>query len=299
MRKVLILIGPTRTSTTSLFRGLADVQGLSPSKIKETNYFLSDEVDLLSDLQFLESFQSMFSKDNDGDCFIEASPLYFLHHWKVIPRINRLVELGYDVKCVVTLREPEERFWSLYKHIISKRSINVHQDVNVFVKANIRALDEPSKASVDLDYLSLYESCYSKILPTWLCSDFDVELCYLDNLMAGQDTVIESVLRWADIELGAWKYLEENKSTLVKNQNLHKISLSINDKFEPFLNRHKWVRDLIRRAYYLLNGRNANTIEGLEVESRQRVRQLLESDTKSLGEFLKSVGKSAPPWCES
>jgi hypothetical protein len=260
--KVLILLGPTRSSTTSLFRVLSSVEGISPSKIKETNFFLNDVVDSYTDEQLKSNFLKNFSCNN-GDCLLEASPLYFLYAEKVAPRIMRLQRLGFDVSALVTLREPEDRFWSLYKHILTKRSAGKYDDISDFVSQNIGSLKVKSDLfSIELDFLSIYESCYKSILHTWKnhLGDKSLKVCFFDNLVDPDDfkSEIIELLEWSEIELGQGcdlKFLVENKSTLVRNEFIHKLSLRFNDYLEPFLNKNKWVRDILRITYYTINGR--------------------------------------------
>lgn len=251
-KDILILVGPTRTSTTSLFRYLSSLNEFLPSKVKETNFFIHNDVDSVA--KYVELFEK-----GDG-VLLEASPLYFLHDLLLPKRIKQLRELGYSVKVVITLRDPVERFWSLYKHIITKRSQGKHPLIEDFVKSNIDAVNL-SAESCDIDFLSLSESCYSNKINSWVknLGAENIRITFFENLTDPKlfSLEMQEMFKWLNLDVPAEfsDMLFENKSTLVKRKGLHKFALKVNDNLEPVLNRFPFVRSIARNIYYSYNAK--------------------------------------------
>lgn len=254
-KKFLIFIGPTRTSTTSIFRYISSLDEFNCARNKETNHFIKllTQDDNFNFKNYLKEFST---SDN---LFVEASPLYFLHGEKLAGKISHLKKYG-EVKLVITLRDPIERYLSLYKHISTKRSLDSCLNFTEFNTNNINALLSPKLTKDNLDNLSLYESCYVDLLRQWksVFDSNDLRVIFFENITSPERFLdeMDDLLFWftkKKVALKNKKFLYENKSTQVKNKKIHKFSLKINDFLEPTLNRLPWLRNIVRDTYYFFN----------------------------------------------
>ena len=108
-----LIIGSMKSGTTSLFRYLETHPDLIGSRVKETNFFLT-EGDFSRGVDW---YQSLFSED--GKLAFEASPNYTKRHLfpGVGERIKRTLP---DVKLVFMVRDPIRRMFSHYIHNVAQ-----------------------------------------------------------------------------------------------------------------------------------------------------------------------------------
>ncbi|MFO7545524.1 MAG: sulfotransferase domain-containing protein [Trueperaceae bacterium] len=273
-RRFLVLIGPTRTGTTSLYRYLArDRTNFAASTIKETNAFLPPSgrragagiEARTSRSDYLASFPSAA-----GDhVLLEASPLYFAAASSVAAGLRDALA-GDDVRVLATLREPVERFASLYRHVVTKR--NVKEDpvpFETFVHDALAARDELGNANrADANRHAFNEGRYSELLMAWsnaLGAD-RVRAASFDALAddeARSDT-LHALYAWLGLEDEghlATPYITENRGRQVRAKGVHAAALRLNDRLEPLFNRLPWLRDAARAVYYRANENRSATKE--------------------------------------
>lgn len=113
--RALIVFGPPRSGTTSLFHWLAAHPEIAPSERKELNYFTGfsashDRFDPNDQRPYLDCFQI----DPGARFSLEASPLY--SHPQVTPlAIARIISELPEAKIILLLRDPVARFISHYR----------------------------------------------------------------------------------------------------------------------------------------------------------------------------------------
>jgi hypothetical protein len=257
-RRFLILIGPTRTGTTSLFRQLArDTHNFCGSRVKETNYFLT-EASAASHPEYIRQFKTGSLKD--GRILVEASPRYFVGGLTTARAVARTL-LGHDVFILATLREPVERFLSLYQHVLTKRSLRKKvPDFERFVDealAHQSQLDQSS--STHPNYVAFNEGRYSELLESWatMFGHDRVRLVFFESLSrkAERQQTIRLLYQWLRLDPSnvAPDQSNDNKTRFVRSELAHSLALKINDAFEPVLNRYPNVRQLAQRVYYGVN----------------------------------------------
>ncbi len=293
----VIIAGPTRTGTTSLFRYFQQNQKFVASNIKETNFFITGDEENGSFA--LDAYRKVFRDDREGNFFLEASPKYFLGGREIAERIKE--NLG-DAKIIITLRDPVERFISLYVHILTKRSMDRQFSFDDFVRQNISYEKKGSYELNDLDLLSFYEGCYADIFPEWIdcCGAENVKVIFFEE-MAADTAPLMDIVQWLGLsgeDFSYDRFLHENKATFYKNKALHKVSMGLNDLLEPFFNRNQQLREKVRDVYYLLNGKKSDR----EIRRSDGFLQLKEAylvKNQSLKEYLQGLGYVClPDWLE-
>lgn len=280
----LIMVGPTRCATTSLFRTLSSYDCIAPSKLKEANYFLSDSA---------SSYNDIFnSKQKDKIKLLEASPKYFMYSEIVAKRIYEQLP---HAKIIIVLRDPYKRLRSILDHILIKRSPNKFESIDMLSRQQIACFDNLKHAGVDIDRLCLYESMYSIHLKNYLNifpSD-NVFITFYDDVILKKDfTLLIDFLGLDDEGLGL---RHDNKTRTVKSKFLHSVALKVNNKFEPFLNRNPFIRDGLRKSYYKLFERQSSVSYDFPGEFVE----LIHNDLRKTKEVLISIGfKNFPNWLE-
>lgn len=276
----VIIAGPTRTGTTSLFRYFQQNKEFVASHIKETNYFIHG-TDGLGEFS-LDAYHCLYQSNSGGSFFLEASPKYFLGDHEIAKRIKDT--LG-TAKIIITLRDPVERFISLYVHILTKRSIDKQMTFDEFVAQNISYQRNNIYGLNDIDLMSFYEGCYTDILPHWidLFGAENVKVVFFEDMVADAIPLMD-IFQWLGLSCEGFAYedyLHENKAIFYKNKFFHKIAMGLNDYLEPFFNKNQNIRETARNVYYLFNGkksdrdiRRSSGIQQLEEEYRVKNQQL-------------------------
>jgi len=268
--KYVILAGPTRTGTTSLFRFVAQDPQVCASRKKETNYFL---MSALGDRRAsAREYDELFDKDSGAVLRLEASPMYFLGGRRVAHLVDEV--LGDDVQVVFTLRDPVERFVSLYLHIISKRNIGTMMPFERFVEECLSFHPSRFHSFEDMNHMSYQEGNYVGLLGEW----FDVlgrdrvKVVFYENLVdrrKGRASVTD-LLDWIGISKGSplreMSLLHENRSRMVRFPRAHALAMAINDLIEPILDRNQALRDWMRDIYYRFNESGASKSLGQDID---------------------------------
>lgn len=250
----LVLAGPTRTGTTSLFRHLALSSSLRASYRKETDYFLGClQSGRAADIdEYLRLFAG-----GSGRC-MEASPLYFAFGTQVAAQVAALPG---DVKVLVTMREPVARFRSLVSHVQTKRNVGRPPRAADLVDDALAAVDLPPDAH-DYNRLAFREGCYREVLAEWVAAlgESRVRVVFFESLEREPGAVLPPLYDWLGLPPDARPPLalpRENESREVRARGLHRYAMQLNAWLEPVLNRLQGVRNFLRAVYYRINGETA------------------------------------------
>ena len=118
----LVIIGPLKSGTTSLFFYLAEHPEICASRIKETNYFQSLQLNKpLANLKIYEKYFKHYKKEK----YIMEASQYINGGTNVAKSIKET--LG-RTRIISILRDPIERAFAIYKH--KKRFLKIKQEVS-------------------------------------------------------------------------------------------------------------------------------------------------------------------------
>jgi len=109
-----LIIGTQRAGTTSLYQYLIQHQEILPSKIKETHFFSNNFHKGLSWYESQFSFPQDSPVNHQNSITGEATPYYIFH--PLSPK--RIAKIIPDVKIIILLRNPVDRAYSHYNHIV-------------------------------------------------------------------------------------------------------------------------------------------------------------------------------------
>ncbi len=253
MRKVpLIIAGTNKSGTTSLFRYLSDHPVICPSNRKELQFFLQPNVTI-------EDYQQHFESPSDTTITLEASPQYLDEQPYLAERIFKLLP---DAKLIFVLREPVARLGSFFRSFQSRASdATAGYTFLEFVKqAEQEASQSPNNSMFARE---LIRGCYGNHLEHWL-STFDskqIHMIFFDDLEQDAKLTTQGVCDFLEIDsdfYDSYQFDIENKTREYRFPQLHKIAHKLNMRFEPFLNRHRGIKSMVRRLYTSMNEQDKN-----------------------------------------
>lgn len=246
----LILAGPTRTGTTTLFRHLAASPVFCASFHKETDYFLNclRQSRAASPAEYRRLF-----REGSGVC-LEASPLYFALGSAIATEIATLPG---DAKVLLTFREPVDRFRSLLTHVLTKRNVTAPPAVDAFVEAALAAMESAPDPGNE-NSLSFREGCYREQLSQWLSAlgEERVRVVFFESLATQPESTLRALHQWLHCDDLPLAIGQENASREVRGRRLHALAMRLNHALEPLLNRLQPLRALLREIYYRFNGKS-------------------------------------------
>lgn len=261
----LILAGPTRTGTTTLFRHLAASPRFCASFHKETDYFLHGLRQ--SRAASVAEYRRLFAA-GDGIC-LEGSPLYFAFGAAIA---RPVAALPGEVKVLLTLREPVQRFRSLLTHVQTKRNVVAPPPAAAFVDAALQAMALPADPG-DENSLAFREGCYRELLDEWVAElgSERVRVVFFESLSAQPETTLAALHDWLGVQGLPLAISQENASRDVRGRRLHALAMRLNHALEPLLNRVQPLREWLRRLYYRVNGKAPS--DPLPVAAARRLRE--------------------------
>jgi hypothetical protein len=190
------IIGATKCGTTSLYHCLKHHPEIFFSREKEPHFFDNDT----NYAHGLKSYiEHHFSGASSYPIRAEATPWYLYKWRKVIPRMQKIYEHT-PPRFVVLLRDPVERAWSHYLHMVRNM-------VEVLPFSEALALEESRLNEDETKWYGYYsEGLYSEQLKAWFAA-FGRE-CFRVYLTDDLATDPEAVIRDVQPFLGVSDYTD-------------------------------------------------------------------------------------------
>jgi len=250
----LLLGGPGRTGTTSLFAYLASHPFICGSEKKETGYFLNPLFN--RPLDPIETYTKLFAGCVGYKYVLEATPAYLLGGRKVADAIKKV--LG-DFRVVFTLRDPVERFISGYWLIRSKVLQDESLTYDEYLTRSLDVTIEELRDFDDLHFAILVEGRYVDYLGQWYeaVGAEAVYIMFYDDLVRDQSGTLRELLAWLHLPaegLGE-RMPHTNKAIHVRYSQLQQLAKAIVVKGEPFLLRHPRIKSVLSDIYYAVNSK--------------------------------------------
>ncbi len=292
----LIVGGPGRTGTTSLFLYLLHHPEICGSAKKETDYFL-DTV-FHKPLSSIDSYAQFFAncKDRDYKYIMEATPAYFLGGRNIANIIKKV--LG-NFMVIFTLREPTDRFLSGYRYIQNNVLYDKPVSIEEYLEHSMNTDLSRLRAYEELSYAFLSEGRYANHLKGWLdiIGKENMHIMFYEELISNQKETISDLFAWLGISADdiSVDFPFTNKAVDLRFPMIQKIGIKINRAGEPFFNKHQKLKNIIRDFYYLINERRDKQ------ECPGHVREYLENyyrePNRELLNLLKEIGvDKLPQW---
>jgi len=300
-----IIAGVNKCGTTSVFRYLARHPEILASRIKETRFFVREDVpdDSRTYVNYLENFESERGEDR---VLLEASPSYFTSGASAAQKIRQILP---NVKLVVLLRDPVTRLASYY------RSARVYDN---YANAFVRNMDFPEFVSAALDAAkaghsnsprekefirAVGQGTYVRHLREFggELRDEQIEYFFFENLVTDTRGVMKAVCQFLEIDADFFDDFEfsvENKSRAYRSSLLQKVGYQLNMRLEPFFNARPGLRRLAQTLYRRINEKSKAKDTDFDATSIEKLTEFYRRDSRQLGGILREMGEldRLPSW---
>lgn len=250
-----IIIGAAKCGTTTLFDILAEHPEIAVPKVKELHYFNVKRNDYSS-----EEYFSNFRIDQLSRITLESTPAY-LRNYREVP--ERIVRFPYSkkYKFIVLTRDPLERAYSHYLHMVRKG-----KEKREFKEAFwADALGDTRNSIVDW-YRYRDDGLYAKQLKEWL-KYFDIRnFMFLDSdeLACNPVDVTNRIMNWLDVSEDELDYNKKsNVARLPKNKTV--ASFLNGDHFFKNILKAIFPIELGRKLKDYLNEKNYRVVEKADI----------------------------------
>ncbi|HEU0195310.1 MAG TPA: sulfotransferase [Gaiellales bacterium] len=294
----LVLAGPGRAGTTSLFWYLAQHPQICHSSIKETHYFmpLSEVEDGASGrLPPASDYGRYFRRFAGEPYLMEASPRYFQGGRRLVCGLRSMLP---GVSVMVTLRDPVLRTWSMYRYVRSHGFIAAGETFDRYVdRCEALARSGARQSADNRPYWGTRVSRYADHLPAWLeeLPPERLQIVFFEDMVADVPGTLERLCGWLGLDagdVGDWDLSVRNTSGEVRSAMLHRVARFANH--ERLLRNHRRLKSPLRRAYYAVNrGRE----ETMPADTRRRLEAIFRQPNRRLcGQLAASGYRDLPPW---
>ncbi len=309
-QQYLIIGGVYKAATTSLYTYLNQHNAVCGSSIKETGFFIPARYGI--ELPPKEKYLNYFKHHQSASFYMDASPGYMYGTQKVINAVDQY--LGKEnVKVVMVLREPVKRFYSFFKYLKTKYLYEKpSKDAIVTLDMTIEEYLVKSKAHFELGELikesnqylisGVGDGAYVNFLPDWEHSfGENLKVVFFEDIKANPELVVQDILAWMGLpQDSSINYSVENKTKDFKNEGLHKLALTVNQKLEPLLRKNQWIKSMLRGVYDKLNQEDAKPIDSPD-STKKALEEYYRPYNQELKDFLlkKEPNRNLPEWLRS
>jgi len=284
-----IIIGATKSGTTSLYKYLAQHPEIFMSDIKEPHYFMyrGEKLDFKGpgDLEIAEQmivnsrekYLSLFKNTDHIKIRGEASAMYIYSH----KAAANIYEYNPNIKLLAILRDPVERAFSSYMHLRrdGRETVEKFWDALQLEDKRIKENWMPLWYYKDLGFYHHQLKKYAKFF-----KDKQLKVINFHDFKRDPHLVLNEIFEWLGVskEYTPKNLPRYNKSGLPKSQWLHNI-LRKGTVFNPFVKKIIPEPLLVRIKNYLLN-KNIQKTETIDHKSREFLDNLYREDLYQLKE---------------
>jgi len=227
-----IILGSTKCGTTSLFKYLSTHPEVCPSRLKETNYFNNQKIKHKT----LSNYNHFYSNCKNQNTLLEATPTY-LDERKTAETIHSTMQ-DKNVKLIIILRDPVERFISWYKYALQDGRISM--SFKEFFELNLLSTNEKNAPQY---FQSLRTGLYSKNINVYLefFKTSQIKIIYSEDLKNTQTKTLNELCKFLNIS----DWFDE-KIDLTYNQTVSLKFPKLNLAYKKF---KRFIRERITNQY--------------------------------------------------
>ncbi|MCF6149522.1 MAG: sulfotransferase domain-containing protein [Candidatus Kuenenia sp.] len=256
-----------KAATTSVFMYLNAHPQICGSSVKETTFF-GDQFTGNWDID-INKYSSYFKKcSSDVDYIMEASTGYLHNGIKVAQRIHSMLP---DVKLLFILREPVDRLYSYYNHMISKlvkdfdRTVSFNEYVEKCFEYSNNGINSVQSKLNHMHYAALQYGRYANYINEYLqiFPREQIKIMFYENLETNPKKFMHQLCNFLGINAHLYdnyEFTRANETFDSKIKIIHKAALYINKKLEPYLRNNQSIKNKITNAYKYINKNNACVI---------------------------------------
>ena len=184
------IVGAPKAGTTSLYEYLKGIPGIYMSPVKEPRYFSATTLPKKHDLRPIrdkKKYLNLFKKAKDEKIIGEASPTYLAD-----PAAPKLIhDMAPDARIVITLRDPVERLFSSYFHLLRYGARKM--SFSDALKVELARRTDGTKVHIKLE-----DGLYSKNLRTYMdiFGQDQVKVLIFEEWVKNAKVAVEEILRF-------------------------------------------------------------------------------------------------------
>lgn len=299
----LAIAGVVKGGTTSVYSYLSLHPEICCSSVKETCYFSRYRYGQWDSryrhaLDPHQQYRRYFQHCQGQKYILEATPGYFEGGTRVAEAIWKT--LGSEVKIIIVLRDPVDRFLSFFKYKKSMMEIDKSLSLAGYIQqCNELPFEEKVKQENDT-YWGIEGGFYANYLPDWFeVFDKNIKVFFFDELKQNSRLLLENLCQWLEIDATIYRTAElviENKSVGYKNRAIQQLALAVNTRLESFWRSHPKLKTNLRNFYYTLNG-SSHGEATMNPETRRYLNSVYRSSNQQLRQQLEEQGyTNLPAW---
>lgn len=253
----LIIAGASRSGSTSLFSYLSLHPDICPSGIKETCYFVPLRYgrELPPVDQYLQHFTQCGHRKYK---YIMEGSAGYIYGGKNIAQAIRAL-LG-NVRVIFILRDPIKRALSNYKFFKSRMALDRGISFAEYVSICEMMPPDASLKREDDVYWGIQGGLYISFLSAWFDTfGGSARVVFFEHLKDDPRQLLRDLCEWLGIDHAVFDTADlgtENQGIDYRNKLLQQVAVLINDRGESYWRAHPHLKQLARRIYYAINGRN-------------------------------------------
>ncbi len=291
----LLIGGVHKAATTSLHTYLSMHPDVCGSLIKELAFLLPARYG--KEVPSNEQYAGHFRHCAGQKYTLETTPSYLYGGKSLIAAIQQ--RLGNDVRVIMILRNPVDRFVSFYRHCITKMEIPAETTLEQFLQQS-RPVHAGVRNSEEEEHITegLVEGTYADFLPDWFDAFGDrLMIVFFDDLQADTPGVVRRICDWLQIDFSVYKpgdFAIENRTVDYRLGVLHKAALWFNHHTETFWRKNIRLKRFLRGLYYAVN--EQKNVAAQDEAALRKLEELYQEPNKALCALLKARGMSKMPF---
>lgn len=250
----IVIIGVNKAGTTSVFNYFASHPDVCPSIIKQTFYLLDEEMQSRMDLHSVHKYDGEHNYlkyfQHPEKVKLESSPEYF-YSAETARRLKALAQTK-NVKLVLLLRDPAERFKSLYRFGIQQGKVSKSMSFRQFYEKSVEYKEGRNASLMAYEtgfydkYWAVYKALFQEDLYTYRIEDFYKDNRAFMKSLATSVGLDPSFYEDYDFEM-------YNTSVKVKSSFLRSVYLGLRSLMIKILYKNKAINTLTRPLVRLIS----------------------------------------------
>jgi len=296
-----LLIGCVhKAGTTSLHTYLSMHPSVCGSLIKELAFLLPARYN--QEVPNDETYSSHFKNYKGEKYILETTPSYLYGGLPLIVTIKN--RLGDNVRVIMILREPADRFVSFYRHCLTKLEIPADTTLEKFISTST-PVDAGVRTTDESDHINegLVEGNYAAYLPLWMEHFGDrLLIVFFDELSKDTPGTMKRICNWLDIDYSVYKpgdFTIENRTVDYRLGFIHRFALWVNHHTETFWRKNIKLKRALRSVYYGFNEKKKGQSELISDKALKDLEAIYKNPNQQLKELLKNQKNiNLPYWLQ-
>lgn len=285
----LLIGGVHKAGTTSLHTYLSMHPQVCGSLIKELAFLLPARYN--KPVPDNLTYASNFKNYSNEKYILETTPSYLYGGNSLLNVIDE--RLGKDIKVIMILRDPSDRFLSFYRHCITKLEIPATTTLEEFI-AQSSPVNSGVRNDDDVNHHTqgLVEGNYAAYLPLWIEHYGDnLLILFFDELSKDTSGTMKKICKFLDIDFNFYEpsdFTIENRTVDYKLGFVHGFALWVNHHTEKFWRRNIKLKRALRSLYYGFNEKKSDTNDYASPKTLKELEEIYKIPNKQLANLLKN-----------